>query len=1514
MAVDLPRSLLLCWLLTWKPTAVSGSDCTEPFPVANAYRKWEGGADTTWANYTCLAGYDLTGGDLHRQCQGGAYSGNAPTCLLNCGPPLNYTHSKANSANSLSGVYVSYTCMGTTNQTAPINRLYCDPAIGRWESPVYCAEKETIVDSIQYLLPSTGNSISSDSTAGSDTASSDDATNHISVTTNNVIMTTSDAATIAYTAPSSVELTGSNDVAMASTAGALASTVVVSQHSTLLSVGTFHTDSPHTASTEVNDGSSSHVRSVYDTLSDVSSVYSSFIDFSSVYSLSNEVSPVYSLWSGTSSVYSSSSDPSPDVSSSSDSNSVYSSSSDPSSDLSSSSDSNSVYSSSSDPTSFSPPSTDFSSVYSLSSDPSSVYSASNDNNYNSDFFPSSVQTSSDLSSLNPDSSDVNSVYSTSGEVSDVYLSSSDSNSVHLTSRDSSSFPESTSTPSTEHLSLQPSMTDIAIPMTSLTTDINSTPSNLLTVDSSTGIHTNVNVSSASTLGVSISSETCQRQNRLVVSLDGGPYEILQVAIIRPSEEDLYNFRLEVHSPMQTCDTASRLPWENRTLVDCTAERLFPIGKSLIIRGSTPDVGTIKICDVQVYGRIPSVDCGVPRPFPGRRVVFTTASLYSTAIYYCDHGYHYRGGQQQVQCKVTGYWESYGLYCSDKEKIDPTVTTIAAASEWTDNDIGTCSPVNGTTLDLSFELGGKYEIKMVTITTPASAASLTIVISRDGLNKTCTVSSPPDYVHQTGEITVAIGCSTAPVGDHLDLAITGLTGGLCEVKVFGRLHTGEGVECRQSSKGQEFKGSVNMTVNGRPCLPWVTAASLQLEDFPDMTWEEAANNCRNPNGQNSPWCYIDLSKNWEECPVVHCDTICRRYADGSTYSGSVDTTEDGSPCIGWNKDSVPFKRTAMYPGGQAAQDSCRNPISSMTRPWCYTNTNTQTYGYCNIPGCPKASEYVTEYHLLDHHGVLLDLNKSNFTECFHWIKKQNSAQRLPKGSDLESHVIESCGKTYTSNMTMMCSVATDNGTRWVYSILECVNCGHPSKPPGMVVSYVSTYFPAVATYSCASGYVRDSGTGNFSCLGTGHWDNATLFCIVDCGPPDKVIGASLEYNQTFLDSTAYHHCLVTNETTNVTCTSSGNWGSPVWLADCLVDCGLPQNETNMNVSYTSTLSGSTAVYDCIDRYVATAGSGDAECRHATATWTKPTLICKIDCGSPATQTNMNVTYTSTVSGSTAVYACIDGYATASGSRNVICQDSGHWTSTTLNCVEMSDTPSVPLLTATSDAGTSSPSLSPSPSVYSSPSSSVLSPNTAVVPSPTSSSSLSLLTSSYSSSTSSSSSYSPLSPLPSSSASEVAASPSSSSPYLLSSSSSSPATYSSSISSQLSTSEASTPLYPLSSGSSSSSISPSSASRVITSTCLPLCFCGANNLDSLQLEEIKKSIRAQLLLDKNTLSKERRKLVSASDVRPSSQAIGHSAWILLVILFGVLFFNDMISLVRGVVRIVRRVKRGKFAARF
>ncbi|XP_046578277.1 uncharacterized protein LOC124286005 [Haliotis rubra] len=1033
MAVDVFRLLLLCWLLTWKPADVSAGYCTEPLPVANAYRKWEGGAANTWVNYTCLAGYDHTGGTLTRQCQGGVYSGNAPTCLLNCGPPLNYTHSKTNSTSSLSGAYVSYTCLGTTNQTKDSNQMYCDPAIGRWESPVYCAEMETLIDSIKFLPLSSRDSSSNDVSANDERTSSDDATNYISVTSNNVLITTSDTATVAYTVLSSVDPMIS----------ALAPTAVGSVHSTLYSVGTGHTASL------VNDGSSS---------------------------------------------------------------------------------------------------------------------------YDSAF-----------------------------------------SSVHHTSPDSGS----TSTPSTEHLSLQPSMSGISIPMTSLTTDVILTPSNQLTVDSSTGIHTNINASSASTFSVSMSSETCPRQDRLVVNLDGGPYEILHVAIIRPSEEDVYNFRLEVHSPKQSCDTASRLPWEYRTIVDCAAQRLFPIGNQLIILGSNPDETTIKICDVEVYGRKPSVDCGVPRPFPGRRVVFTNASLSSTAIYYCDEGYHYRGGPQTVECSLTGYWNNYGLYCSDKEKIEPNVTTVVAALEWTDNDIGTCSPVNGTTLDLAFDLGGKYEIKMVTITTQAntSAASLTMVISRDGLNKTCSVSSGSSYVHQTGEITVAIPCNTAPVGDHLDLFITGLTGDVCEVKVFGRPYTGEGVECRQSDKGVEFKGSVNMTINGLPCLPWTTDSSLQLDQFPDMTWAEASNYCRNPNGRNKPWCYVDLSKNWEECPIVHCDSICRRYQDGSTYKGDVGTTENGKSCIRWNSGGVPFKRTALYPGGSVSMGNCRNLISSMTRPWCYTNASPLQSEFCNIPSCPTASEYVTEYHLLDHHGVLLDVDESNFTECFLWKKKQNSAIRLPKGCDIENHVLGLCGETYSHNMSMMCSIPTENGARWVYSILECVNCGMPSQPPGMKVTYTSTYFSAVATYVCAAGYVRDSGAGNFSCLGTGNWDNATLICKVDCGPPDDVVGARLSYNQTVLGSIAYHQCLVTNETTNVTCGSSGMWDSPAWLVECLVDCG-----------------------------------------------------------SPPTQNHMNVTYNSTLSGSTAVYVCVDGYVTASGSENVHCQDSGSWTSITLNCVEMSVTPS------------------------------------------------------------------------------------------------------------------------------------------------------------------------------------------------------------------------------------------------
>lgn len=76
----------------------------------------------------------------------------------------------------------------------------------------------------------------------------------------------------------------------------------------------------------------------------------------------------------------------------------------------------------------------------------------------------------------------------------------------------------------------------------------------------------------------------------------------------------------------------------------------------------------------------------------------------------------------------------------------------------------------------------------------------------------------------------------------------------------------------------YKGSVNKTISGRQCQRWdsqVPHAQSQniAEYFPDITLEDAADNCRNPTNLFVPrtvWCYtIDPDQRMEYCDIPYC---------------------------------------------------------------------------------------------------------------------------------------------------------------------------------------------------------------------------------------------------------------------------------------------------------------------------------------------------------------------------------------------------------------------------------------------------------------------------------------------------------------------------------------------------------------------------------------------------------------------------------------------------------------------
>lgn len=73
-------------------------------------------------------------------------------------------------------------------------------------------------------------------------------------------------------------------------------------------------------------------------------------------------------------------------------------------------------------------------------------------------------------------------------------------------------------------------------------------------------------------------------------------------------------------------------------------------------------------------------------------------------------------------------------------------------------------------------------------------------------------------------------------------------------------------------GTEYAGTVNTTISGKSCVPWVDTAFKDSTAFPEDNAKDALNYCRNPNPNvfvDGVWCFSDTDGPWEFCSVPFC---------------------------------------------------------------------------------------------------------------------------------------------------------------------------------------------------------------------------------------------------------------------------------------------------------------------------------------------------------------------------------------------------------------------------------------------------------------------------------------------------------------------------------------------------------------------------------------------------------------------------------------------------------------------
>ncbi|CAG0901178.1 unnamed protein product [Darwinula stevensoni] len=241
-------------------------------------------------------------------------------------------------------------------------------------------------------------------------------------------------------------------------------------------------------------------------------------------------------------------------------------------------------------------------------------------------------------------------------------------------------------------------------------------------------------------------------------------------------------------------------------------------------------------------------------------------------------------------------------------------------------------------------------------------------------------------------------------------------------------------------GAEYRGRKNVTITGKPCLPWADNPNgLDLTSFPasidldahrnffrNLDFEWSKSHC-----QFGHWCYVDDGGNttWEYCDIRFCESRvdfeakgnkypeCRLSEKGIEYVGSQNTTEIGHDCL---------KLGAGY----------RYYREHYDRPWCFVSDPKTVWEYCEIPFChdPHPPECKLSRHGMEYMGKL-DVTISGYP-CKSWLRMVGPNQVYHAlvqfvFSDECDSSHRFCRNYDENRHGLWCYSDSDNGPEWEY---------------------------------------------------------------------------------------------------------------------------------------------------------------------------------------------------------------------------------------------------------------------------------------------------------------------------------------------------------------------------------------------------------------------------------------------------------------------------------------------------
>nr|XP_046234032.1 hyaluronan-binding protein 2-like [Scatophagus argus] len=132
-------------------------------------------------------------------------------------------------------------------------------------------------------------------------------------------------------------------------------------------------------------------------------------------------------------------------------------------------------------------------------------------------------------------------------------------------------------------------------------------------------------------------------------------------------------------------------------------------------------------------------------------------------------------------------------------------------------------------------------------------------------------------------------------------------------------------------GETYRGVVSMTEDGQECLDWHSYFILANGEDPfttysDFTGLEKNNHCRNPDGDDKPWCFVknDGKLRWDYCNVKKC-------SEGPTTRPPVVTPVPGSAQFSQCGLPQPTRSGRIFGGSKSVPGAHPWQVSLQARP-------------------------------------------------------------------------------------------------------------------------------------------------------------------------------------------------------------------------------------------------------------------------------------------------------------------------------------------------------------------------------------------------------------------------------------------------------------------------------------------------------------------------------------------------------------------------------------------------------